>query len=216
LVLQFFSLSTLFEVVFAHGPLRGLFYVQEISMQTSSLRRAVQGVVFALALSGSAASMAIPLMDMRAEDMLPMIFELRSQLHLNANQQTLWQQVESRSRTILRERMERRARMQEQAKAMLEKKDVELRELNALIEAETGMSAAEDKQLRELWLSVNDALDDGQRRQVTTFATEQMQRVERQDSPRGSAPAAAGDGNRGGHRGAGRMGGGTRMPGGAN
>jgi hypothetical protein len=78
------------------------------------------------------------------------------------------------------------------------------------------MSAAEDKQLRELWLSVNDALDDGQRRQITTFATEQMQRVERQDSPRGSAPAAAGDGNRGGHRGAGRMGGGTRMPGGAN
>jgi hypothetical protein len=160
--------------------------------------------------------MAIPLMDMRAEDMLPMIFELRSQLHLNANQQTLWQQVESRSRTILRERMERRARMQEQAKAMLEKKDVELRELNALIEAETGMSAAEDKQLRELWLSVNDALDDGQRRQIATFATEQMQRVERQDSPRGSAPAAGGDGNRGGHRGGGRMGGGTRMPGGAN
>jgi hypothetical protein len=187
-------------------------------MQTSSLRRAAHAVVFALALSGSAASMAIPLMDMRAEDMLPMIFELRPQLHLNANQQTLWQQVETRSRAILRARVDRRARMQEQARAMLEKKDVELRELNAIIEAETGMSAAEDKQLRELWLNVNDALDDSQRRQVTTFATEQMQRVERPEGQRsGATPSAGGEAGRGGHRGGGRMGaGGMRMPGGGN
>jgi hypothetical protein len=207
LVLQFFSLSTLFEVVFAHGPLRGLFYVQEIHMQTSSLRRAARAVVFAVALSGSAASMAIPLMDMRAEDMLPMVFELRKQLNLNANQQTLWQQVEANSRTMLRERQSRREHMQAQAKALLEKRDVELREVNALIEAESGMSAAEDKQLRELWLTVNDALDDSQRRQVSTFASEQLQRVEHADSPRGAAPAGAGDG-RGGHRGGGRTGGG--------
>jgi hypothetical protein len=213
LVLQFFSLSTLFEVVFAHGPLRGLFYVQEILMQTSSLRRAARAVVFALALTGSAASMAIPLMDMRAEDMLPMVFELRKQLNLNANQQTLWQQVEAKSRTILRERQARREHMQAQAKALLEKKDVELREVNALIEAETGMGAAEDKQLRELWLSVNDALDDSQRRQVSTFASEQLQRVEHADSPRAAAPTGAGEG-RGGHRGGSRMGGGgMHMPG---
>ncbi|MGZ5200768.1 MAG: hypothetical protein ACXWC4_13430 [Telluria sp.] len=186
-------------------------------MQTSSLRRAVHAVVLAVALSGSTAAMAIPLMEMRAEDMLPMIFELRAQLHLNANQQTLWQQVEGKSRAILRERVDRRARMQEQAKAMLEKKDVELRNLNALIEAEAGMSAAEDKQLREMWLSVNDALDDGQRRQVAIFASEQMQRVEHPDSPRGAAPAGAGEGGRGGHRGGGRMGGGgMRMPGGGD
>jgi hypothetical protein len=185
-------------------------------MHTSSLRRAVKAVVFTLALSGSAASMAIPLMDMRAEDMLPMVFELHKSLNLNANQQTLWQQVESKSRAILRQRTERRGRMQEQARAMLEKKDVELREVNALIEAETGMSAAEDKQLRELWLSVNDALDDKQRRQVATFANEQLQRVERPDSPRGAAPAAGAEG-RGGHRGGGRIGGGgMHMPGGGD
>jgi hypothetical protein len=185
-------------------------------MHISSLRRAVKAVVFTLALSSSAASMAIPLMDMRAEDMLPMVFELHKSLNLNANQQTLWQQVESKSRAILRQRTERRGRMQEQARAMLEKKDVELREVNALIEAETGMSAAEDKQLRELWLSVNDALDDKQRRQVATFANEQLQRVERPDSPRGAAPAAGAEG-RGGHRGGGRMGGGgMHMPGGGD
>jgi uncharacterized membrane protein YgcG len=216
LVLQFFSLSTLFEVVFAHGPLRGLFYVQVIGMQTNSLRRAAKAVVFALALSGSAASVAIPLMDMRAEDMLPMVFELRDQLKLNANQQTLWLQVEGKSRAILRERQSRRERMHAQAKAMLEKKDVELRDVNALIEAETGMSAAEDKQLRELWLTVNDALDDNQRRQVATFANEQMQRVEHPSSPRGTGPSGGGEG-RGGHRGGGRMGGGgMHIPGGGD
>jgi hypothetical protein len=186
-------------------------------MSTRSLRHAARALLFAVALSGSAASMAIPLMDMRAEGMLPMVFELRKQLNLNANQQTLWQQVESRSRAILRERVERRARMQEQAKAMLEKKDVELREVSALLEAETGMSAAEDKQLRELWLSVNDALDDSQRRQVATFANEQMLRVERPGSARAGGEAKREEGNRGGHRGGGRMGGGgMRMPGGGD
>lgn len=184
-------------------------------MQTSSLRRAARAVLFAVALTGSSASMAIPLMDMRAEDMLPMIFELRSELHLNANQQTLWQRVESKSRAILRERIDRRARMQEQAKAMLEKKDVELREVNALIDAEAGMSAAEDKQLRELWLTVNDALDDSQRRQVATFASEQMQRVEHPDTPRPQRSGDSGEAGRGGRRGARMGGGGMHMPGGA-
>lgn len=185
-------------------------------MQTSSLRRVAKAVVFALALTGSAASMAIPLMDMRAEDMLPMVFELRDQLKLNANQQTLWLQVEGKSRAILRERQSRREHMQAQAKAMLEKKDVELREVNALIDAETGMSAAEDKQLRELWLGVNDALDDSQRRQVATFANEQLQRVEHPDLPRGATPSADGEG-RGGHRGGARRGGGgMHMPGGGD
>lgn len=181
-------------------------------MQTRSFRRAAKAALFALALAGSSASMAVPLMDMRAEDMLPMIFELRTQLHLNANQQTLWQQVEGKSRAILRERTDRRARMQEQAKAMLEKKDVELREVNALINAEAGMSAAEDKQLRELWLTVNDALDDSQRRQVATFAAEQMQRVEHPDSPHAARSGESGEGGRG------RRGGhnGMHMPGAGN
>jgi hypothetical protein len=35
----------------------------------------------------------------------------------------------------------------------------------------------EDRQLRELWLSLNDALDDGQRRQVATLISEKLQRV---------------------------------------
>lgn len=184
-------------------------------MQISSLRRAVHAAVLALALGASASSFAIPLMDMRADDMLPMVYEFRNELNLNANQQTLWHQVESRSREILRQRVDRRAKLQEQAKAALDKKDVELRELNALVEAEANTSAAEDKQLREMWLTVNDALDDGQRRKVATFVSEQMQRVERPDAPHSSG-SKSDDGNRGGRRGGGRMGGGgggMRMPG---
>lgn len=184
-------------------------------MQTIPLRRAVRAVVLALALGASASSFAVPLMDVRAEDMLPMVSELGKELNLNPNQQILWHKVESGSREILRQRLDRRARLQEQAKGALEKKDVELRELSALVEAEANTSAAEDKQLREMWLTVNDALDDGQRRKVATFVSEQMQRVERPDAPRGAGPKGDDGGGRG-RRGGGRMGGGAggmHMPG---
>jgi hypothetical protein len=187
-------------------------------MTTSPLRRSLQTVFLALALGSNAApSFATPLMDMRAEDLLPMAPDFRKSLNLNANQQTLWQQVESRSRSILRERQSRRERMQEQAKAMLDKPGVELRELNALIGAEAGLTAAEDKELRELWLGMNDALDDGQRRKVATFVSEQMMRVPDAPGQHGS-PERSGEGGqhrRGGGmgRGHGGMGGGTGMPG---
>jgi hypothetical protein len=147
-------------------------------MTKSPLPRRLQAVFLALALSGSAAPvLATPLMDMVASDLLPMAPDFRKTLNLNANQQTLWQQVESRTRSVLHERQSRRERMQQQARAMLDKPDVELRELNALIDAEAGLTAAEDKELRQLWLTMNDALDDGQRRKVATFVSEQMMRV---------------------------------------
>jgi hypothetical protein len=213
--MQFFSLH-FFEVVFAHGPLRGLFYAQEIVMPTSSLRRGVHAMLLALSLGAAAPSFALPLMDMRAEDLLPMATELRKSLNLNANQQTLWQQVESRSRSVLRERQSRREHMQQQAAAMLGKPNVELRELNALIEAEAGLSAAEDKQLRELWLTVNDALDDSQRGKVAALVTEQLQRVPAANQQRGGGEREKGEGGerrRGGGMGHGRGGIGAGMGG---
>jgi hypothetical protein len=181
-------------------------------MTTSPMRRSLQAAFLALALGGSAApALATPLMDMVASDLLPMAPDFRKSLNLNANQQALWQQVESRTRSVLRERQSRRERMQQQAKAMLDKPDVELRELNAWIDAEAGLTAAEDKQLRELWLSMNDALDDGQRRKVATFVSEQMMRVPDAPGPRGGAEhgAEGGQRHRGGMgRGHGGMGGG--------
>jgi hypothetical protein len=164
--------------------------------------RFARACLLALALGAAGSSLAVPLMDLRAEDLVPMTSEFKKSLNLNANQQTLWQQVESRSRAVLRERLHRREALQEQAKTLLAKPDVELRELNALVEAESATAAQEDKQLRELWLGLNDALDDAQRRQVATLVNEQLMRV----VPEGR-PAGERSGERGGERGGRGMGG---------
>ena len=58
------------------------------------------------------------------------VADVKKSLKLNANQQTLWNQVEGRSRAILRERQRRREALQEQAKTLLARPDVELRDLN--------------------------------------------------------------------------------------
>jgi uncharacterized membrane protein YgcG len=161
--------------------------------------------LFALALGGAVPSFAVPLMDMRAEDLVPMASQFKQSLNLDANQQTLFGQVEGRSRAILRERTHRREASQEQAKAILAKPDVELRDLNKLVEAENAASAAEDKQLRELWLGLNDALTDKQRAQVATLLNEQLLRVVPEGRPSGECGSGEGGnrgmGGRGGHRG---------------
>jgi hypothetical protein len=172
--------------------------------------RLARACLFAFALGTAAPIFAVPLMDMRAEDLLPMASEFKKSLNLDANQQTLWQQVESRSHAVLRERQHRREALQDKARALLAKPDVELRELNALVEAESAASSQEDKQLRELWLGVNDALDDGQRRQMATFVREQLMRVVPEARPAGerSAPKGTERGGRGmGGHGRGGMGG---------
>ena len=51
-------------------------------------------------------------MDMRADDLLPMAPEFKQSLNLSPNQQTLWLQVETRSKTLMRERHARRERLQ--------------------------------------------------------------------------------------------------------
>lgn len=153
-----------------------------------------------------APAFAVPVMDMRAEDLVPMASEFRKSLNLNANQSTLWAKVESQSRALLRERKARRERLQEATRAGLQAQNVELRELQAGLEAEQATTAAEDKQLREWWLGINDALDDGQRQAAAKFLVDQLIRME--EGPgggeRGEHPAG---GERGGHRGRGGMGG---------
>jgi hypothetical protein len=155
-------------------------------MTSSLLARAL---VSALLAGACAVSLATPVMDMRAADLLPMASEFRKSLNLNANQQTLWLQVEGRSKVILRERQSRRERLQLALKSGLEKPQVELRDLNAALEAEATATAQEDKSLREMWLGVNDALDENQRRQVATLVSEQLMRVadseQRRAAPRG-------------------------------
>ena len=167
-------------------------------------KRFAQACLFALAIGGAVPSFAVPLMDMRVDDLLFMSADVKKSLNLTPNQQTLWNQVEGRSRAILRERQRRREALQEQAKAMVARPDVELRDLNRAIDAESAATVTEDKQLREAWLEVNDALDDKQRAQVATFVGEQLMRV---------VPDGHGSGEHGGEHGGQRGSGGGRMGG---
>ena len=161
--------------------------------------RLIRACLLALALGSATPSFAVPLMDLRANDLMFMAADLKKAMNLSTNQQTLWGQVEGRTRSVLRERQHRREALQEQARAMLAKPDVELRELNRLVEAESATAAAEDKGLRELWLGLNDALDDKQRAQMAAFLGEQLLRV----VPEGRPDGAEHSGERGGDRGSG-------------
>ena len=181
--------------------------------------RFARAFLCALAIGSAAPSFAVPLMDMRVEDLLFMSADVKKSLNLTPNQQTLWNQMEGRSRSILRERQRRREALQEQAKTLLAKPEVELRDLNRAVEAEAVATNTEDKQLREAWLEVNDALDDKQRAQVATFIGEQLMRVVPEGRPGGERGNERGNergsggrpGGMGGH-GRGGMGG----PGGAS
>lgn len=181
-----------------------------------SYKNAALGLLAALTIGLVAPALAVPLMDMKAEDLLPMASEFRKELNLNANQQTLWSQVESRSKSLLRERKARREKMEAAAKQTLGGKDVELRELTGAMDAESAATASEDKQLREWWLTVNDALDEKQRAQVANFIAEVMQRKDDGPGPRAGAERPAGEGggrHRAGAGGPGGMGGGAGGPG---
>ena len=170
--------------------------------------RLARACLFALALGSTAPSFAVPLAEMRAEDLVPMAGEVKPMLNLNANQQTLWNQVETKSKAILRERQHRRDALQARAKALLAKPDAELRDLEKEVAAEGQATDAENKALRALWLEVNDALDDNQRRQVAGMLGEQLERVVPQGRPAGAEHGGSERGGRGmGRGGRGGMGG---------
>lgn len=145
----------------------------------SSRRAGIQlSVALALLAGAAAPSFAVPVYEIHAEELIAMAPDLRKSLELNPNQQILWGQVDSRSHAILRERMQRRERLQRQAKTVVTTPSPELRTLGAAMDAEDAATQTEDKQLREMWLTVNDALTEKQRLQVAQFVGEQLERVE--------------------------------------
>ena len=175
----------------------------------------LRACLLALAMAGAGAAHAVPLTDLRAEDLLPMAGDLKQSLGLSPNQQTLWNKAEGASRTILRDRARRRAALQEWARTLLASPDADLRKLDAATDAESATANAEDRQLRALWLDVNDGLDDHQRRQVASRLGEQLLRVVPDGSQRSGAPAGPRDEqNRRGGPGNGRSPGAGQGPGG--
>lgn len=157
------------------------------------------GLALLLATNALTAS-AVPIADMRLEDLLPMAPDFRTELKLNANQGTLWQQVEGKSRQLLRERKARREHLQADVTQRLQAPQLELRDLLAGLDTESTQSLAEEKQLREWWLSVNDALDEHQRQMVAQSIAGQMARVMDAAAPRSESRGAPG-GEHGGRKG---------------
>ncbi|WP_343730445.1 hypothetical protein [Duganella sp.] len=169
-----------------------------------SLRRLSAALALSALLSPA---FALPVTEMRAEDYLPMASELKKSLNLNANQQTLWSQTEAKTRKLLSERKARRERLQAAILTGTQGANVELRDLGKALDEETTLSAAEEKQLREWWLTVNDALTEGQRQSVVQLVSEQLQRVpESGASPRPERRKEGGGEHRGGKGGRGGMG----------
>jgi hypothetical protein len=184
---------------------------------SSTLQRLTAALALSAALSPA---FALPVMEMRAEDFLPMAAELKKTLNLNPNQQTLWQQTESKTRNLLRERQARRERLQAATLAGTKVAGAELRDLAKAVDEETTVSANEEKLMREWWLTVNDALNETQRQAVVQLVGEQLLRVPDNGaaSHESGAPRKEGGGERrGGHKGGmGGMGGGVGGPGGAS
>lgn len=185
-------------------------------MTSLTLSPTVRRLALALLLGATAlTASAVPIAEMRLEDLLPMAPDFKAELKLNANQSTLWQQVEGKSRQLLRERKARRERLQAGVTQGLQAPQLELRDLLAGLDNESTQSLAEEKQLREWWLSVNDALDEHQRQMVAQFIAGQMARVMDAAPPRSESRGAPG-GEHGGRKGGkGGMGGVSMGSGGA-
>ena len=171
-------------------------------MMISTARRL--GAAMVLATAALSAS-AVPIAEMRLQDLLPMAPDFKTELKLNANQQILWQQVENKTRQLLRERQSRRERLQASVQQALASPNLELRDLVGGMDNESTLSLAEEKQVREWWLGVNDALDERQRQAVAVFIAGQMARVMDGGAPHGESRGREG-GEPGGRKGGGKGG----------
>ncbi len=137
-------------------------------------------IVFCIAVVSAClcvGAQALPAMDVQADVLMAQSADLRQALNLNANQQILWRQVEAKMRLILEQRRHRRDSLQSNIKDGVGNPKTELRDVAKLYDNEADLSYREDKQLRELFLSVNDALDDRQRQLVLTALNDQLERV---------------------------------------
>ncbi|MYN46355.1 hypothetical protein GTP23_14990 [Pseudoduganella sp. FT93W] len=172
-------------------------------------RRSMAALVLGAAL---VPAWALPAMEMRAEDYLPMAAELKKSLNLNSNQLILWQQTENKTRNLLRERQSRREQMQAALQDGLKGTNVELRDLARAVEKEAASAANEEKLLREWWLTVNDALSESQRQTVVQLVAEQLQRVPEHGGAGGAGPRRE-EGGEGRHGGGRRGGGGASISG---
>lgn len=142
-----------------------------------SLRQILCAAVFGMAIAASLPAAATPLVDLIAADILPMTEQLKKDLQLTPNQQILWRQTEQKTRAILAQRQQRRALLQEATDKVLHTPGAEFRDLAHGYDEDGAASEQEARQLREVWFSMADALDDRQRKLVQDYIADRMQRV---------------------------------------
>lgn len=142
---------------------------------------------------------AIDLSDFRLQDVIPILSEMKMPANLSSNQQALWLQVENKTKVITRVRDERRNQIQNSLKKRLKEKAPELRDIVSLMNQDEHMSAQENQEIREAWMTLYDALSDAQRDVVAALLHEQLLRVA--DHAKDSRPA--GEGHKGGQGGQG-------------
>jgi hypothetical protein len=157
-------------------------------------RRLAALIFVGFGVTGSLPAYAMLLMDAPGEEVLKQSAEIRLRLNLTANQQVLWQQVESRTREMVRERRARRERLQAELKSSLDDRKIELRDLAKKIDAEEELGSQEIRKIRELWLTLDDALDDTQRQVAHAFLREQIDRFDQiKESPKESSMKPEGE-----------------------
>ncbi|MFZ6847757.1 hypothetical protein [Undibacterium sp. RuRC25W] len=129
------------------------------------------GVVMALS-AGAAHAMSV--MEFSLDILLLNSMQMKTALNMTKNQEMLWQQTEAKLRVLAHQRGVRREHLQFDIQKNLKQPTLELRDLDKQIEQEEHISIQENKQIRELCLTLNDALDDNQRQQVQAFVSEQL------------------------------------------
>ena len=144
-------------------------------------RHFVQIGLFAASML-TASAYAVDVWEFSAQDVLPILTEFKSTSKLSANQQTLWLQMEAKTKAILRIREDRRHEIQSSIKKRLQEKSPELRDLVPSMNRDDEVSAQENQELRESWMTVYDALNDRQRDMLTVLISDQLARVA--DKPR--------------------------------
>ncbi len=132
-------------------------------------------------------SFAATTFDIPSESLFKQSIELQQRLNLTANQRMLWFQVEAKAKDIVRERQARRDRLQSELRTSLNSPG-ELRELSKQIAMEEDTALKEARRLRELWLDLDDALDEPQRARLHVAMWEQINQIDSaQDAPKSTA-----------------------------
>ena len=148
-------------------------------------------VMLLLLFSVVAVANAISVLDLRTDSLMVRLPELKKNLNLNANQQILWQQCESKTNAMMRAKELRLIKVDQLVRDMIQQPNVELRDIDARLREEKRVTELDEQTVREIWLTMFDALNDAQRLQVQEFLYEQLLESGNADKPSSTKPDSA-------------------------